>query len=147
MRNAVLTLVSLSQWLDVVILMIIIIMKMLLWCWFLYGTFCHGALKHDISTLLTTSFLWTSLQFIFDFNFKLLNTCDYKLLTKIPSGALWFQDQCADNNLCECVRYIVGSCNGYKNIFTFANFFLKKGDVHFAWPKRLWRAKMTSLFT
>ena len=71
MRNAVLTLVSLSQWLDVVILMIIIIMKMLLWCWFLYGTFCHGALKHDISTLLTTSFLWTSLQFILDLNYSI----------------------------------------------------------------------------
>ena len=23
-------------------------------CWFLYGTFCHGALKLDISTLFTT---------------------------------------------------------------------------------------------
>jgi len=32
---------------------------------FLYGQFCHGALKHDISTLFTTFFVWTSLQFIF----------------------------------------------------------------------------------
>jgi len=31
---------------------------------FLYGSFCHGALKHDISTLFTTFFVWTSLQFI-----------------------------------------------------------------------------------
>jgi len=31
---------------------------------FLYGPFCHGALKHDISTLFTTFFVWTSLQFI-----------------------------------------------------------------------------------
>jgi len=30
----------------------------------LYGPFCHGALKHDISTLFTTFFVWTSLQFI-----------------------------------------------------------------------------------
>ena len=34
--------------------------------WFLYGPFCHGALKLDISTLFTTFFLLTtSLQFIF----------------------------------------------------------------------------------
>jgi len=26
--------------------------------------FCHGALKHDISTLFATFFVWTSLQFI-----------------------------------------------------------------------------------
>jgi len=26
-------------------------------CWFLYGLFCHGALKLDISTLFTTFFL------------------------------------------------------------------------------------------
>jgi len=33
-------------------------------CWFLYGPFCHGTLKLDISTLFTTFFLWTCLQFI-----------------------------------------------------------------------------------
>ena len=33
-------------------------------CWFLYGPFCHGALKLDISTLFTTFFLCTSLQFM-----------------------------------------------------------------------------------
>ena len=32
---------------------------------FLYGPCCHGTLKHNIiSTLFTTSFVWTSLQFI-----------------------------------------------------------------------------------
>jgi len=30
----------------------------------LYGPFCHGALKLDISTLFTTFFIWSSLQFI-----------------------------------------------------------------------------------
>jgi len=30
----------------------------------LYGPFCHSALTLDISTLFTTFFLWTSLQFI-----------------------------------------------------------------------------------
>jgi len=30
----------------------------------LYGPFCHGALKHDISTLFTTFFVSTLLQFI-----------------------------------------------------------------------------------
>jgi len=30
----------------------------------MYGPFCHGALKHDISTLFTTFLVWTSLQFI-----------------------------------------------------------------------------------
>jgi len=30
-------------------------------CWILYGPFCHGAIKLDISTLFTTFFLWTSL--------------------------------------------------------------------------------------
>ena len=34
-------------------------------CWFLYGPFCQGALKLDISTLFATFFHWTSLQFIF----------------------------------------------------------------------------------
>ena len=29
-----------------------------------YIGFCHGALKHDMSTLFTTFFVWTSLQFI-----------------------------------------------------------------------------------
>jgi len=31
---------------------------------FVYRPFCHGALKIDMSTLFTTFFLWTSLQFI-----------------------------------------------------------------------------------
>jgi len=35
-----------------------------MFCVFLYGTFCHGAHKLDLSTLLTTFFLWTSLPFI-----------------------------------------------------------------------------------
>jgi len=30
-------------------------------CLFLYGPFCHGALKLNISILLTTFFIWTSL--------------------------------------------------------------------------------------
>jgi len=38
----------------------------------LYGPFCHGAHKLDLSTLFTTFFLWTSLPFI------LLNTRTYK---------------------------------------------------------------------
>jgi len=84
-------------------------------CWFLYKTFCHGALKLDISTKFTTTFLWTSLQFILDLNFKLLNTCDCKF-TKIQSGALWLPYMWADNNMCRCVRWIVGSCNDYKNM-------------------------------
>jgi len=33
----------------------------------LYGPFCHGGLKLDTSILLTTIFLWQSLQFIFKF--------------------------------------------------------------------------------
>jgi len=73
----------------------------------------------EISTQFTTSFLWTSLQFIhvLDLNFKLLNTCDYKLLTRTPSGALWLQDLWPDNNMCRCVRWIVGRCNDYKSMY------------------------------
>ena len=33
-------------------------------CVFLYGPFCHGAHKLDLSTLFTTFYLWTSLPFI-----------------------------------------------------------------------------------
>jgi len=33
-------------------------------CWFLYGPFCHGALKFDVCSLFATLFLWISLQFI-----------------------------------------------------------------------------------
>ena len=35
-----------------------------MFCVFLYGPFCHGAHKLDLSTLFTTFFLWTSLPFI-----------------------------------------------------------------------------------
>jgi len=67
--------------------------------WFLYGQCCHGAPKLDIPTKFTTTFLWTSLRFILDLNFKLLNTCDC-VFTKIPSGALWLPYMWADTNLC-----------------------------------------------
>jgi len=33
---------------------------------FLYGPFCHGALKLDISTLFTTFFIWTSSIYIIE---------------------------------------------------------------------------------
>ena len=36
-----------------------------MFCVFLYGPFCHGAHKPDLSTLFTTFFLWTSHPFIF----------------------------------------------------------------------------------
>jgi len=36
-----------------------------MFCVFLYGPFCHGAHKLDLSTLFTTVFLWASLPFIF----------------------------------------------------------------------------------
>jgi len=36
-----------------------------MFCVFLFGPFCHGAHKLDLSTLFTTFFLWTSLLFIF----------------------------------------------------------------------------------
>jgi len=35
-----------------------------MFCVFLYGPFCHGTHKLDLSTLFTTFFLWTSLPFI-----------------------------------------------------------------------------------
>jgi len=35
-----------------------------MFCVFLYGPFCHGAHKLDLSTLFTTFFLWTSPPFI-----------------------------------------------------------------------------------
>ena len=38
-------------------------------CLCLYGPFCHGALQLEISTLFSTFFLWTSLQFICFFSF------------------------------------------------------------------------------
>jgi len=34
-----------------------------MFCVFLYGPFCHGAHKLDLSTLFTTFVLWTSLPF------------------------------------------------------------------------------------
>ena len=40
-----------------------------------YGPFCHGALKYDISTLFTTFFVWTSLQFILSFTTLLSVPC------------------------------------------------------------------------
>jgi len=40
------------------------------------GPFCHGALKHDISTLFATFFVWTSLQFILcNYHLGMLSTC------------------------------------------------------------------------
>ena len=50
---------------------------------FLYGPFCHGAHKLDLSTLFTTFFLWTSLPFIltndtnFSFIMLLKHACKY----------------------------------------------------------------------
>jgi len=38
-----------------------------MFCVFLYGPFCHGAHKLDLSTLFTTFFLWTSPPFILSF--------------------------------------------------------------------------------
>jgi len=35
-----------------------------MFCVFVYGPFCHGAHKLDLSTLFTTFFLWTSPPFI-----------------------------------------------------------------------------------
>jgi len=37
-----------------------------MFCVFLYGPFCHGAHKLDLSTLFTTFFLWTSPPFILE---------------------------------------------------------------------------------
>jgi len=34
-------------------------------CFSVYGPFCHGVLKLDMSTSFTSFFLWTSIQFIF----------------------------------------------------------------------------------
>jgi len=39
-----------------------------MFCVFLYGSFCHGAHKLDLSTLFTTCFLCTSLPFIISFS-------------------------------------------------------------------------------
>ena len=41
-----------------------------MFCVFLYGPFCRGAHKLDLSTLFTTFFLWTSLPFIFKHLFE-----------------------------------------------------------------------------
>ena len=56
----------------------------------MYETFCHGALKLDMSVLFTTFFLWTSLQFIWasvenkcvagDLSFENIYTCYGNLL-------------------------------------------------------------------
>jgi len=51
-----------------------------MYCVFLYGPFCHGAHKLDLSTLFRTFFLCTFLPFILQKEtvnvFKLLNTFD-----------------------------------------------------------------------
>ena len=38
-----------------------------MFCVLLYGPFCHGAHKLDLSTLFSTFVLWTSLSYIFSF--------------------------------------------------------------------------------
>jgi len=52
-----------------------------MFCVFLYGQFCHGAHKLDLSTLFTTFFLWTSLPFIFWFieQFIFTQQCKYNM--------------------------------------------------------------------
>ena len=45
-------------------------------CWFLYGPFCHGALKLDIFTLFATFFLSTSLLISFTIYIVLFQVID-----------------------------------------------------------------------
>ena len=56
-------------------------------CLFLYGAFCHVAHKLDISTLITTFFSLTSLEFIFVFYFvlKIVGAVD-KCSTRFAEG-------------------------------------------------------------
>ena len=46
-----------------------------MFCVFLYGPFCHGAHKLDLSTLFTTFFLWTSLPFILELSSLNVSAC------------------------------------------------------------------------
>ena len=50
-------------------------------CLFLYGPFCHGALKLDMSTLFTTFFLWKSLQLILS-HVHISKSTDFKFRRK-----------------------------------------------------------------
>jgi len=55
-----------------------------MFCVFLYGPFCHGAHKPDLSTLFTSFFLWTSLPFIFVNYTSIWMKCNlYKLLNAL----------------------------------------------------------------
>ena len=68
-----------------------------MFCVFLYGPFCHGAHKLDLSTLFTTFFLWTSPPFIFrqEYVWKLHSdhltyVCNkFKNLGNIPVKLYW----------------------------------------------------------
>jgi len=55
-------------------------------CWFLYGPFCHGTLRIDISTLFTTFFLWKFLQFIiYYYSIRTICICFEHLITIFQS--------------------------------------------------------------
>jgi len=56
-----------------------------MFCVFLYGPFCHGAHKLDLSTLFTTFFLWTSLPFILKLIINIPNLID-AVFQKLLSG-------------------------------------------------------------
>jgi len=55
-------------------------------CWIWYQSFCHVALKLDISTLFTTFFLWTSLQCLL----SLYYTVSWNLCVIIWKWHRWF---------------------------------------------------------
>ena len=56
-----------------------LLLKLYSVCLFLYGPFCHSALKLAISTLFTIFFLWTSLQFLL---WKQISVFFFRLLFK-----------------------------------------------------------------
>jgi len=66
--------------------------------------FCHGALKHDISTLFTTFFVWTSIQFIFYISIHILVSSGK---TDTLFQTLW---------VCFCLQYCLHFLDRYVNV-------------------------------
>ena len=59
-----------------------------MFCVFLYGPFCHGAHKLDLSTLFTTSFLCLSPPFIFYLNILQIKLIQFLFCVVISSPEL-----------------------------------------------------------
>jgi len=96
-----------------------------MFCVFLYGPFCHGAHKLDLSTLFTTFFLWTS-PFIFNqLRILLVGRFLFAFRLHFPLGKKLTNTLCTANNC-------------YLKDLTWANARVSLFGIHYSYLVDFW---------